>query len=543
MPVTPAASASKAVTRKVVKRRRRGEVSLRSILPAEHPENDILAIYTRDVARHKLLTPDLEYSLGIDALEGDQEAQTKLVVHNLRFVIVQAKKYLNQGLPLMDLIQAGNMGLAHAARKFDPRRKVKFISYAVYWIQQAIQKEIDATNGTIRATQTQMVRLRRVRKLQAQSRQKLNRDLTTYELMRLTGYTSDRVNEAGEYRVAIKSIDEPMNGDDPGGLTLGQMLGSPDTGDLTEHERAVRDALEYAFSKLLTDREQQVVREYYGIGTGKGLSLTEIGGVRDISRERVRQLKERVLRKLRTAPDEIRLRLEEVFTSKQQMDARRESFEARTGTTVRAPLEPTKRQPRPIEGTPMEALSPDVLRAFAHEERVHAEAAVLAELEGWELPEVKRAVAPAGKPVMQLPKSKSVDLDLDDMDEPDLADLVDFSEDLEDAEKASVSVSSVRGIGAPSSADKKAAKDATVTNGITKSKTKSKSKVKAKAKVKIALAPSDRTRGATTTTQKAASTTVSSKTTNGPKGRVVGATKQATVVKKSNTKKTGRTKA
>lgn len=391
--------------------------ALTGILPAEHPENDILAIYTRDVARHPLLTPAQEQDLGVKALAGDEDAQQQLVVHNLRFVIVQAKKYLNQGLPLMDLIQAGNMGLAHAARKFDPRRGVKFISYAVYWIQQSIQKEIDATNGTIRATQTQMVRLRRVRKLQAQARQKLGRDLTTYEVMRLTGYTSDRVNEAGDYRVSIKSLDEPVGGDESSSLTLGQMLSDPEGGQQQLREMEVREALEFAFRQLLTERERDVICEYYGIGTRKPLSLSEIGDGRDISRERVRQIKERVQRKLRQAPPEVRERLEEVFTSKRTIEERRTRLPAhglRRGYTPELPVAQTSG-----------ALAPEVLRAFAHEERVHAEAAELAAREGWELPAVKRAVAPAGKPVLH---AKGMPRRRDELD----ADLVgDLDDDLD----------------------------------------------------------------------------------------------------------------
>lgn len=287
------------------------------------PTSDILAIYTRDVARHSVMDPEQEKRVGEKALDGDESAQEQLVTANLRFVISIAKRYRHHGVSMNDLIQAGNIGLYHAAKKFDPSVGVRFISYAVYWIVQQIQKEIDANKGTVRPTQTQMVRLRRVRRLQEEARQKLGRELTIKELKKETGYTEARIREALEYRMSVYSLDAPVSPGEDSSTTLSQVIPDEDLRPEREHQNAQQRAISDVLSEVLSEREREIVEEYFGFHDRRELSLTEIGDRRNISRERARQLKERALKKLRAAREHHDL-LGELFVTAEAMAERRE---------------------------------------------------------------------------------------------------------------------------------------------------------------------------------------------------------------------------
>ena len=271
--------------------------------PIDARPSDILSQYTEDVARYPLLTLQQEREIGALALAGDRAAQDTLVVANLRFVISVAMRYKDHGLPLLDLIEAGNIGLLQAARRFDPERCVHFVTYAVYWIRQSIQREIDMSNGAVRATPTQMVRVRRVRRLDAQARQRLGHELTMEDMIDDTGYTVARIDEARSYRVTISSLDEPANGSDGSQRTLGQMIAAEDTRETLDHRAHVQSLVQQFFKAVLSPRERQVVEYYFGIGGRPEMSLTTIGTMWKISRERARQLKERAVMKLRRATE------------------------------------------------------------------------------------------------------------------------------------------------------------------------------------------------------------------------------------------------
>jgi RNA polymerase primary sigma factor len=302
-------------------------------MAASSNPSDILSTYTNDIARHKMLDPDAERELGYRALDGDEAAQVALVNANLRFTITIAKRYKHHGVPLMDLIQAGNIGLTHAAKKFDPSVGVRFISYAVFWISQQIQKEIDANNGSVRATQTQMVRLRRVRRLQSEAKQRLGRELTMDELKQETGYTEARIEEAMDYRVTIKSLDEPVNPSEGASTTLAQVIGFDDGRAEIEQDNETTATVHQVLKEILSDRERQVLAEYYGFGGKRELSLTEIGQMRGISRERARQLKERALKKIRAAKQHHGI-LKDVFRTREEAESR-----AARGLPERMPVE------------------------------------------------------------------------------------------------------------------------------------------------------------------------------------------------------------
>ena len=319
------------------------------------PNADILAIYTRDLARIPLLTPAEERELGARALAGDQEAQDHLVQANLRFVIRVAKKYQGHDVQMMDLIEAGNMGLMHAARKFDPAQGVRFISYAVFWIAQAIGKEIKTNSSVVAATPTQLVRLNRVRKLQAEAVQRLGRELTVAELMTVTGYTPARIEEAIHYRVTIKRLDEPVShSNDNPTTTLAETISADD--DLEEQERKeeLQAQLSEILQALLQPRERKVIEMYYGFAGARPKSLTEIGAIEQVSRERARQLKERALRRLRDGignDPKMQRALAELFTTQAAVDeravAREEAREQARAQAIEAAIAAEATAPQP----------------------------------------------------------------------------------------------------------------------------------------------------------------------------------------------------
>jgi RNA polymerase primary sigma factor len=289
---------------------------------AEKRSDDVLAAYTRDVARYPVLTLVEEQALGRRAVAGDDDARQALVRHNLRFVIRIAKNFQHHGVPLMDLIQAGNIGLVHASTKFDPHVGVRFISYAVSWIRQLIRREIDGNDGSIRASQTQLTRTHRVNRLQSQARQRLGREMSVQEIRDVTGYTEDRIREAMEYRVTIQPLDSPLNPAGGGSITLAEVIGQVDNHEERELAIERRRAINELLSEVLNDRERQVLVEYFGLNDRRDLSLAEIGHSRNISRERARQLKERAIQKLKDARPEALAALRDLYATQEDMSAR-----------------------------------------------------------------------------------------------------------------------------------------------------------------------------------------------------------------------------
>lgn len=240
-----------------------------------------------------------------ELLERGHEAVNELVVANARFVIAVAKKYQNKGLELSALISAGNEGLIKAARKFDERMGVRYVSYAAFWISQQIQKELDYSVGAIRPTQTQMVRNRRVWRIVAEARRE-GREATIREIQEKTrgpngdGYTEDRIREALDTSIAIMSLDAPVDRGDAGSTTFAQFIGAQDEGEEKEKEEETerRDAVIRAIRDVLTPREAKIIMLYFGIGGQEEWPLADIGESLNISRERARQLKDRALGKL-----------------------------------------------------------------------------------------------------------------------------------------------------------------------------------------------------------------------------------------------------
>lgn len=288
--------------------------------------SDVLAVYTSEVARHPILSREEEYQVGMRAMEGDKEAQDTLVNSNLRFVIRRAKRFDGRGVPLMDLINAGNIGLIHAARKYDPSMGYKLISYATRWIDQQMQREIDATKDDVRETPTQHVRIRRIRSLNARARQQIGRVLTMQELMAETDYTEAMINEALEYRVTIKGFDDPVSANDESSTTLAQVIGAEDDRADREAEEELQQAVAQMMSAVLSPRESLILQDYFGFGGRREMSLTEIGESQGVTRERARQIKERALKKIREASG-FHPMLQNLYVTFEAMEERRRRIE------------------------------------------------------------------------------------------------------------------------------------------------------------------------------------------------------------------------
>src|SRR5882724_8907903 len=277
---TPVATAE----RRVVKRRGR----LTGLGHHEH-ERDILDQYLHEVSKTPLLTQKEEIALARKVRAGDQEAMQELVKRNLRFVISVAKKYQNRGLPLTDLIGEGNVGLLTAARKFDPDQGVKFISYAVWWIRQAILAALARQGRTVR------VPLNRTAEF---LRQTLRREPTPEEIADATKLSLEVVQSLAALNTGDVRLDAPLDPD--GDRSLIERFIAEDLPDTEDQamDRFLSDEIEQALNTLQR-RDAKVLRLYFGLDGGREHTLEEIGGMLGVTRERVRQLRDRALKRLR----------------------------------------------------------------------------------------------------------------------------------------------------------------------------------------------------------------------------------------------------
>jgi RNA polymerase primary sigma factor len=229
---------------------------------------------------------------------GDPEAMQELIKRNLRFVISVAKKYQNRGLPLSDLIGEGNLGLLTAARKFDPDQGVKFISYAVWWIRQSILAALARHGRTVRVPLNRTADLSRITRSAETLRQDLRREPTPEEIADSTGLTVDVVRSLAALNASEVRLDAPM--DPEGERSLIERFIAEDQGDPEERamERFLTEQIDVAL-RSLTPRDAKVLRLYFGLDGGREHTLEEIGGMLGVTRERVRQLRDRALKRLR----------------------------------------------------------------------------------------------------------------------------------------------------------------------------------------------------------------------------------------------------
>lgn len=261
-------------------------------------ESASLDKYLQEIGREGLITAEEEVALAIRIKNGDQDALEKLTKANLRFVVSVAKQYQNQGLSLPDLINEGNLGLIKAAKRFDETRGFKFISYAVWWIRQSILQAIAEQSRIVRLPLNQVGALNKINKTFSKLEQQYERMPTANELAKILEIPEDKVSDTLKVSGRHVSVDAPfVNGEENGLLDVLVNHDSP-RADRELMTESLQKEIERSLSTL-TDRERDVVRLFFGLGMNHGLTLEEIGAKFDLTRERVRQIKEKAIRRLR----------------------------------------------------------------------------------------------------------------------------------------------------------------------------------------------------------------------------------------------------
>ena len=254
--------------------------------------------YLRDISIYPLITREEEAALARRIRENDQEALDTLVRSNLRFVVSVAKKYQNQGVSLSDLINEGNLGLIRAAHKFDETKGIKFISYAVWWIRQAILQALAEQSRIVRVPLNRAGTLHRIGKRANTLLQELGREATHAEIAEGMEITEEEVARTMAISQAHVSLDAPMTPGEDNRL-LDYLA---DTEHATPEEETIEMALVESVHQALgglKEREAKILRLYFGLDGAEPMTLEQIGAVLNITRERVRQIKEKALSRLR----------------------------------------------------------------------------------------------------------------------------------------------------------------------------------------------------------------------------------------------------
>lgn len=263
-------------------------------------DSPALSAYLSDISRIPLITPQEEVDLAIRITQGDKRALDRLVEANLRFVVSVAKKYQYIGLSLTDLINEGNLGLIKAAQKFDHTKGFKFISYAVWWIRQSIMDAAAKTGRTVRVPSNQVGIMLKVRVATEYLEQLYEREPEVYEVADYLDISEEAVEQARKNGMQTSSMDAPVGKDDRDSATLGDFMFSEDDDPDAELEHEdLCNALETALGRL-PRREAEVLRWSFGLGGRRAMSLEEIGIRMEVTSERVRQLRDRAVRKLRS---------------------------------------------------------------------------------------------------------------------------------------------------------------------------------------------------------------------------------------------------
>jgi RNA polymerase primary sigma factor len=279
-------------------RRKRRTVRPAQIAKAVDEGRESLDLYLEEISRVPLLSRDEEMELARKAFRGNISAQEKLARHNVRFVVSVAKKFQNRGVPLVDLIGEGNLGLMTAARKFDPDRGVKFISYAVWWIRQAVQAAIARHGRPVRVPLNRTADLSRLGRTTTLLKDRLGRVPTTEELARATGLTLEAVRSLGALNTEAVRLDHPTrDGDTSERMERFASLDREGT-DAPAIANSQTADIEAALGTLPA-RDARVLRLYFGLDDGNSRTLEEIGRMMGVTRERIRQLRDRALTRLR----------------------------------------------------------------------------------------------------------------------------------------------------------------------------------------------------------------------------------------------------
>ena len=263
-------------------------------------ESQSLEKYLQEIGKVDLLTPDDEVDLAQRIREGDQIALEKLTKANLRFVVSVAKQYQNQGLSLSDLINEGNLGLIKAAQRFDETRGFKFISYAVWWIRQSILQALAEQSRIVRLPLNKVGSLNKINKAFSELEQTFEREPTAEELAEVLELQTSEVETTLGVAARHVSMDAPfVDGEDNSLLDVLENNNTDKTDGALEYKDSLRNEIERSLSTL-SERQKDVIKLYFGIGVEHPMSLEDIGIKFDLTRERVRQIKDKAINKLRT---------------------------------------------------------------------------------------------------------------------------------------------------------------------------------------------------------------------------------------------------
>lgn len=253
--------------------------------------------YLQEIGRVELISPEEEVNLAKKIRTGDEEALRKLINANLRFVVSVAKQYQNQGMTLPDLINEGNLGLIKAAQRFDETRGFKFISYAVWWIRQAILQGLAEQARIVRLPVNKIGALNRINKAFARLEQRFEREPNPLEIAELLEMVPDEVKDALKSTGRATSMDAPISSDEENNMY--DVLQSSDTP--SPDKKLINESLTYEIERALSTlsvREAQILKLYYGLGTKHPFTLEEIGEKLNLTRERVRQIKEKAIKRI-----------------------------------------------------------------------------------------------------------------------------------------------------------------------------------------------------------------------------------------------------
>ncbi|HLX91927.1 MAG TPA: RNA polymerase sigma factor RpoD/SigA [Puia sp.] len=263
-------------------------------------ESQSLEKYLQEIGKVELIGPEDEVKLAVRIRQGDQKALEKLTKANLRFVVSVAKQYQNQGLSLPDLINEGNLGLIKAAQRFDETRGFKFISYAVWWIRQSILQALAEQSRIVRLPLNKVGLTNRIQKAYSQLEQEFEREPSAEELAEILELDIEEVLSTIGITARHVSVDTPLS--DGEESTLIDVFENPNAERAEkriEYDESLKQEIERSM-KSLTERQKEVICFFFGIGTDHPMSLEDIGERFNLTRERVRQIKDKAITKLRT---------------------------------------------------------------------------------------------------------------------------------------------------------------------------------------------------------------------------------------------------
>lgn len=254
--------------------------------------------YLQDIGREELITADEEVELARRIKSGDEKALDKLVKANLRFVVSVAKQYQNQGLSLPDLINEGNLGLIKAAQRFDETRGFKFISYAVWWIRQSILQALAEQSRLVRLPLNQVGSLNKIKKATSRLEQEFERPPSADEIAQKLDIPEHKLDKALRITTRYISMDAPIAEDEETKFLDTYVSDDSPRTDSNLMRESLNKEIQRSLATL-TEKERDVINMYYGIGMNHGLTLDEIGAKFNLTRERVRQIKEKAIRRLK----------------------------------------------------------------------------------------------------------------------------------------------------------------------------------------------------------------------------------------------------